>query len=154
MGCWYWGQSCHRNRGHCDPESLKWKDQNLQLSRKLKREKTATLTNFIPKAVTYGLENKALPSELTIWGIFPANSCHIVISTQHRKFWIVKCSWNAGRWREYTGHLVCLLAQSRLIFSGGAEFLSGSRLPSGGPKQSLPLQRARLKQASRIAGLF
>lgn len=51
-----------QERGHCDPESLKWKDQNLQLSRKLKREKTATLTNFIPKAVTYGLENKAMPA--------------------------------------------------------------------------------------------
>lgn len=39
-----------------------------------KREKTATLTNFIPKAVN-SPENKALPSKLTIWEIFPANSC-------------------------------------------------------------------------------
>lgn len=98
-----------------------------------------------------------VPSDLTIWGRFlptPASAgphCHIELA---EKMMNRECSWNAGRWREYRGHLACLLALREIIFSGRAQFLSGSESPSVGPRQSLPRQRTRLKQASRTAGGF
>lgn len=86
-------------------------------------------------------ENKMVPSDLTIWGRFlptPASAgphCHIELA---EKMMNRECSWNAGRWREYRGHLACLLALHEIIFSGRAPFLSGSESPSVGPRQSLP----------------
>lgn len=158
------GQSCNRHLDYCDAgiwtivtlESLKGKDQNLQLSRKFQEKRDCNSDKFHSKSSSLPTENKMVPSDLTIWGCFlptPAFAgphCH----SKLEKIMNRECSWNAGRWREYIGHLACLLALLKIIFSGRAQFLSGSKFPSRGPRQSLPLQRARLKQTSRIAGHF